>query len=322
MHFARYFGELGSSPGDIVRSLFTQPALVFGKLFSIRSVVYALMLLVPIGCLPLLAPGRLLTAAPLFAMLCLLEFSTGAEAGSGQPVVPYHHFHAPLVPILWWAAAAALGNVGTIWRRVATRLWQGLPTLPRSATEGLQVKNPQEPGSQMETCGQRRGPVGRPDHNQAGRPDHNGVGLWPARFVCAAALATGLFAGFSPLGLSFWDSSSSWYWRELYVPGRRAELFAEVLKLIPRDARVASTDFVHPRFTHHERSYDYSDFGRAVNNGKPGAPPDTDYIVIDTGHPYSKIKSPDQIPEYHEHPEQWEVLLNDGYFIVLKRLGG
>ncbi len=60
---------------------------------------------------------------------------------------------------------------------------------------------------------------------------------------------------------------------------------------------------------------------RAVNNNKPGAPPDTDYIVIDTQHYYSAIKRPDQIPEYRDHPDQWELLpdTTDGYFIVLKR---
>ena len=58
-----------------------------------------------------------------------------------------------------------------------------------------------------------------------------------------------------------------------------------------------------------------------MNDNKPGAPPDTDYIVIDTQHYYSAIKRPDQIPEYRNHPEQWELLPDntDGYFIVLKR---
>jgi len=287
VHYVRYFGELGDSPGDIVRSLATQPALVLGKLFSIRSAIYALMLLVPLGCLGLLAPGRLLTAAPLFAVLCLLEFSTGPGAASGQPIIPYHHFHAPLVPLLCWAAAAGLGNVGAVWVAVTG-------------------KRHRENLSEAATAQQARA---------AAR-------LWSARFVCASALATGFFSSLSPLGLSFWDSSSEWYWRDLYVPGRRAELFTKVFQLIGPDARVAATDFVHPRFTHHERSYDYSNYPRAVNNGKPGAPPDTDYIVIDTQHRYSKIKSPDQVPEFREHPQRWELLPDetDGYFIVLKRV--
>ena len=43
--------------------------------------------------------------------------------------------------------------------------------------------------------------------------------------------------------------------------------------------------------------------------------------MIDTQHPYSKIKRPDQVPEYRDHPDQWELLpdTTEGYFIVLKR---
>ncbi len=50
-------------------------------------------------------------------------------------------------------------------------------------------------------------------------------------------------------------------------------------------------------------------------------PDDTDYIVIDTQQEYSKIQRPEQVREYREHPDQWELLpdTTDGYFIVLKR---
>ena len=51
----------------------------------------------------------------------------------------------------------------------------------------------------------------------------------------------------SPLSIKFWDAGSFFYWQKLYVPAERAEKFAAVLDLIPLDARVASTDFVHPR---------------------------------------------------------------------------
>ena len=85
------------------------------------------------------------------------------------------------------------------------------------------------------------------------------------------------------------------YWRKLYVPDKRAEVFAKVLAEIPETARVASTDYIHPRFTHYARSYDYSDYLRAVNHYKPGVPDDTDYIVIDTHGRYSRIQRPDQV---------------------------
>lgn len=136
-----------------------------------------------------------------------------------------------------------------------------------------------------------------------------------------SALATAFFFSIGPWSLPFWDFGTEWNWRKLYADSRRADEFAKIESLIPRTARVASTDFVHPRFTHHERSYDYSDFARKVSGGKTGAPPDTDYIVIDTRHPYSRIRRPEEVPEYRDHPDEWELLPDqtDGYFIVLRR---
>ena len=83
-----------------------------------------------------------------------------------------------------------------------------------------------------------------------------------------------------------------------------------------------STDFVHPRFTHHKRSYDYSAYPRKTDeeltNPVPG---ETYYLVIDTRHTYSTIKTPEDIPEYRKNPEDSELLPDetDGYYIVLKR---
>ena len=136
------------------------------------------------------------------------------------------------------------------------------------------------------------------------------------------ALATGILFGLSPLSLRFWDPGSAQNWSRLYVPGKRAEMFARVESQIPQQSKVASTDHIHPRFTHHLRSYDYSKYPRAVNDNKPGAPPDADYIVIDTQHYYSEIKSSEQIPELRDHPSEWELLpdVTEGYFIVLKRV--
>ncbi|WP_437224539.1 DUF2079 domain-containing protein [Planctomicrobium sp. SH661] len=143
-------------------------------------------------------------------------------------------------------------------------------------------------------------------------------GLW--MFCCA--LTTGLFFSLSPWGIQFWDSGSPFYWQRLYVPGERAREFAKVLPLIPPTARVASTDFVHPRFTHFERSYDYSHYPRRVADYEDKVPDDTDYIVIDTGHRYSEIQRFDQTREYRNQRDQWEEIPVDtkGYFIVLKRV--
>jgi hypothetical protein len=140
-------------------------------------------------------------------------------------------------------------------------------------------------------------------------------------FVWTSAFATAIFFSLGPLGLKFWDPGSSWYWRRLYVMDHRATVFPRVAAVIPPTARVASTDFVHPRFTHCERSYDYSDYWRAINGPGNRIPEDTQYIVIDTKHRYSKIHRPEDVPELKEHPDKWELLPDqtDGDFIVLKR---
>ena len=141
------------------------------------------------------------------------------------------------------------------------------------------------------------------------------------RLILASSFATGIFFSLGPLGLPFWDAGSSWHWRKIYGPTHRAAMFARMKDLIPNTARVASTDFVHPRYTHHERSYDYSDYQREISGAGKRIPDDTNYLVIDTDHKYSRIKRPDEVPELRETPEQWELLPDqtEGVFIVLKR---
>jgi len=143
-----------------------------------------------------------------------------------------------------------------------------------------------------------------------------------ALWVFCCALTTTFFFSLSPLGIQFWDSGSPFYWERLYVPDERSREFAKVLPLIPPTARVASTDFIHPRFTHYERSYDYSHYPRRVADYQDRVPDDTDYIVIDTGHRYSEIQRYEQMREYQHQRDQWELVPVDtkGYFIVLKRV--
>ncbi len=268
VHYVGYFSKFGNSLGEVVWNLLFNPSLLGSELIQPGTFIYGFALIVPLGFLPLFSPSRLLVAAPIFGLLCLNELAHD----------PRHHFHAPIVPILCWAAAAGLGNI---------------PAL-------------------MEHCSLKRKSL---NINSAT------VRTFATHFLWSSAIATGIFFSLGPLGLVFWDSGSAWYWERLYVPGERANQFPKVAQLVPPESNVASTDFVHPRFTHHARSYDYSNYRRKVNDYQSGVPADTDYIVIDTQHPYSEIKTPDQIPEYHDHPEQWELIPDqtEGYFIILKR---
>jgi hypothetical protein len=187
------------------------------------------------------------------------ESTSGEVSGSNIPPIPYHHFHAPLLPVLFWAAAASL--------RLRTKA----------------VDN--------------------------------------ARWVFASALMTAIIGSTMPIGAGFWSKDSSIGWRNRYVPGPRADQWPTIMAMISPNARVASTDYVHTRLTHCERSYDYSGYLRAVNNYQPGVPEDTDFIVIDTSHPYSVVRRVEDIRELKEESDRWELLpdTTDGLFIVLKR---
>ncbi len=269
LHYVAYFSRFGESPGEIVVNMLTKPGLLWDALATAGTASYVLTLLLPLALLPLVGFSRFLVGVPILGLLCLNELI------QGDPM-PWHHFHAPLLPVLFWAAAGGLGTLSRL----------KLDRLPERLRSVLQAGD--------------------------------------AKFAAAAfsaCLVAGAVVGIGPLSIQFWSPNSFYAWQKLYVPGPRAELFPKVLALIPPESRVASTDFVHPRFTHHERSYDYSNYPRRVANYEDRVPDDTDFIVIDTGHYYSEIKSLDQVRELRTEPEKWEVLDTDtqGYFIVLKR---
>ncbi|MGE5194912.1 MAG: DUF2079 domain-containing protein [Deltaproteobacteria bacterium] len=303
VHFAQYFNDLGATSGEIVRNVVTHPGLLFGKLLSVASVTFALHLLAPLGFVPLLSPGRLAVGAPLFAILCLSAITNS----------PFHHFHAPLVPILFWGGAAGLANAsiafeaGLALRRRrngnAARADEARRIPPEKFTPSGKLLSAQSVLAIADFPVRPRLPAISPR-----------VAIAAAVWAFSSALLAGLPFTFSPLGFGFWDPYSRAYWRNLYIPGERARHFPAAFALIPADSRVASTDYIHPRFTHHARSYDYSHY-------RPDVPDDCDYIVIDTRHPYSEIQRPEQVKEYREHPDQWELLEDhtEGYFIVLKR---
>ena len=289
IHYASYFAEFGRTPGEIVWTMLTQPRKVGGALVTASSLSWGLCLLVPLGLLPLLSPSRLLTAAPLFVLLCLNELAL-------NPPGPFHHFHAPVLPLLLWAAAAGLGNIGRANAGRARLLPNREPepaSLPKSGSAGAS-----------------------PSH---AKPTRSGGAVLAFSLTCGVWTCC-VFSN-SPLSFKFWDSGTPEYWQARYVPDERPAQFAKIADLIPPTARVASTDFVHPRYTHFERSYDYSNFSRPVNGNRPGAPPDAEYLVIDTRHPYSWVHGPEDVRELQTEPEKWELLPDQtqGYFLVLKR---
>jgi hypothetical protein len=97
-YFQRY-GDLGSSPVDIVKSFFTQPDVVWRIASEPARIQYLLGLLAAFGFLSLLAPEILLLSLPVLL----------ANLLSAYPAQYYGQFHytAPLIP--YFAVAAAYG---------------------------------------------------------------------------------------------------------------------------------------------------------------------------------------------------------------------
>jgi hypothetical protein len=227
---------------------------------------------------------------------------------------PLHHFHAPLVPILIWSAAAGIPRVALIYEQLAR--WR------RRNSRNADVREEERrriPAEKFVPISKSLPGMGEPETIASGAtrvsPAHsNPIMVTAAIWGLLNALISGLPVTMSPLGIGFWDPHSFRFWKNLYVPGERARRFPAALALVPVGSRVASSDYVHPRFTHHDRSYDYSQY-------RPDVPEDADFIVIDTQHPYSRIQGADQVPEFRLHPEQWELLDDQtgGYFLVFRR---
>ena len=322
VHYSRYFGDLGNSPGDLVRTAFTDPLKVLDVFFSLRTLFYVVVLTVPLGLSPFRKPVFLLTGVATFGMLSLIQLgndpvadpqpgSVQATSLSELPPVPYHHFHAPLLPVIFWAAAAGL-------RPRCTPASGGCQ--PSEYTRSNAV-TPSSSGELSKSSPKHRRPGSIITRALRAWPDFRSAPVDRARFIFFCALATAVTGSMMPVGVNFWSKGSSVGWSRLSKPGPRAAAFEKVLAQLSNSARVASTDYVHTRLTHFERSYDYSDYLRAVNNYQPGVPADTDTIVIDTSHPYSRVRSLAEVRELQTEPDKWEVLPDEsnGLFIVLKR---
>lgn len=93
-HYAPYFNQLREDPTKAWSLLATE-----------KNARFLVLMLLPFGATPLLSPGRFAVTWPLFLYLML-----------GDPnrrlAEPYLHFHAPLIPLLAWAAVGGIERLG------------------------------------------------------------------------------------------------------------------------------------------------------------------------------------------------------------------
>lgn len=131
------------------------------------------------------------------------------------------------------------------------------------------------------------------------------------------ALVSGFWSGKSPLSLAFYDPHADirGFGLALYTRTPRVRRFHEMFPLIPRDASVAATDFVRPRFTHHRECHQYGEGGL-----KPHVPAESiDYIVIDLQGPYSNWLEGRRLREVDEQPDRWEFVYDDFWYFYVVR---
>ncbi len=273
-HYTGYFADLGATPEQIAMNLLAHPLALCRRLLTWTNLLLVLSLLASLGGLPLLGYGRLWVCLPSFVVIAISQLEATHT--------PLFHFHAPLVPVIFWSAAEALGRL----QASGPKLFGQRAALEARAPSGLPV-------------------------------------VQAATFTLLCSLSAGFWAGKSPLSLSFYDrySGITGYWRALYVPTRRVEVFwKQVYPLVPVDASVAASDYVRPRFTHHRFCHE---FGRG--GLKPHVSPDqVDYIVIDLLGPFSDPIEGQVIgKQWQDVMHEWEVAYNDAiYFIVVRKKEG
>lgn len=277
VHYSRYFGDLGNTPGELVKTAVADPLRVIRQAATAQTILYVLVFCVPLALLPCRRLFTLSAGLLTFGMLSLLQFGDA----SGLPPVPYHHFHAPLLVVIFYASSLALvrATPGDLPGSHSPSGSQGLTWRPRSCS----------------------------------------------RLVFLLCLCTGLTGSLMPWGVTFWSTESGFGYERLYASSDpqqrlRVAMVPVIDELIPADARVASTDFIHTRLTHRERSYDYSEYLRKVNDYQPGVPADTDFIVIDRLHRYSVYRNEQDVREIAQS-DVWELLPDEtqGAYFVLRR---
>jgi uncharacterized membrane protein len=97
------YDYLGATVGEVARSLVLNPALVFQHLVIPAKIEFLLLLLVPLGLLPLLGLDTLIFALPTVAYLLLSDYEP-------QYSITYH-YASPMIPFLFLAAATGIGRL-------------------------------------------------------------------------------------------------------------------------------------------------------------------------------------------------------------------
>jgi uncharacterized membrane protein len=101
--FYQRYGALGDSPGEIVKTVFTDPGRIFTTAFDHEGLHYLIDLLLPLALLFLAAPLALVAAVPELGLNLLSATHTQSSI--------HHHYTAGLIPPLVVASVLGAGRL-------------------------------------------------------------------------------------------------------------------------------------------------------------------------------------------------------------------
>ena len=178
-HAGTFYGELGDSPTEIVRTMLTEPDVVIDRLTANDALGYARDLLAPFGFLPLLAPLVILIAVPQFLANVLTNANFFYDIR--------FHYAAIIVAVLALATVEGIAwlrpdELATVRRRLRRRLCAGhvgglghltdRHPVPHRLLAAPRQRPPGDARRRRRHGARRRGRVGRLPHRPPPLPPH------------------------------------------------------------------------------------------------------------------------------------------------------
>ncbi len=113
-----YYGNWGTSPGEIARNVLSDPFYALQYMTTFRHMDFLVMMLVPMAFLALFSPSMMVVFAPSMISLCLATWPPASQI--------YFHYHLSVAP---WPIAGAIIGAGNLSRLLSTLggAWGGVP---------------------------------------------------------------------------------------------------------------------------------------------------------------------------------------------------
>ncbi|MGB2984345.1 MAG: DUF2079 domain-containing protein [Phycisphaerae bacterium] len=211
------FGELGTTSGDLLSAVFTQPEVFFGRLLRREALYFLLMLIVPMALLPLRGWRIALAALPTLALVLLLQNTDWLS-------IKFWH-QCTVLPFLFFAGIALM-----------------------QASRGLQ------PARVSDDSSRGLQPARMSHDSSRGRsaPSRNAINYGIAAAVLVCAALGHYFYGFSPISKAY-EVYATTTW--LHEPDPRLETVRRLRTDIPVDCTILTTERLAAHFTDYQRLY-------------------------------------------------------------------